>query len=259
MSTLRTVAPGYDNKYYKSSAYGGVNDCLRITGSSCIPNCVGYAWGAWYEMMGVKPKLSRANAKNWYGYTSDGYERSKTPELGAVACWGGGKYGHVAIVVGIHSDHITVAQSNYGGTRWELVNCYKMSNGLYRSHAGNTNMQGFILLPQGYKVVIPKPSTTASSGKVTTWNLSKRFAKGKKFIVQNTNGKGLCMRSYPSTSGKIIETIAENHAVYYFGRGAMNGNVCWYWVHDYSTGKEGYVYGGVHNSNKAPYLKNARP
>lgn len=261
MSTLRLSAPSTTNKYYLSSAYGGYNDCLRISGTSCLPNCVGYAWGAWYEMMRVRPKLSRGNACNWYGYTADGYQRSKTPELGAVACWGGNssnRYGHVAIVVGIFSNYIVVAQSNYGGYRWNMTRCYKMSNGLYKSAGGNTNMQGFILLPKQYKVVVASNNTSASTGgTVKTWDLSKKYGKGKKFVVKNTNGKGLNMRSYPSTGGKVICTIPQGASIYYYGRGAMNGTNCWYYV-AYGN-KEGYVYGGKYNSGVAPYLTNANP
>lgn len=253
MTTLRTASPSYENKYYKHVNYGGVNECLRISGSQCLPNCVGYAWGAWYEMMGKRPNLSRGNAKNWYGYTSDGYTRSKTAELGAVACWGGSGYGHVAIVVGIHSDHITVAQSNYGGNRFEVVNCYKMSNGLYKSHGGNTNMQGFILLPNEYKISTGNATTSNETGIVKTFHYSK-MSKGKTFVTKCA----LNMRDYPSTkSGKVKKTISANSKLYYYGYGAYNGNIVWYWVTDGTT--EGYVYGGVLNSGTAPYLKNANP
>ena len=260
MATLRTSSPSYENKYYKHTSYGGVNECIRISGSQCLPNCVGYCWGAWYEMMGKRPNLSRRNAKEWYGYTADGYARSKTPELGAVACWNG-TYGHVAIVVGIHSDHITVAQSNYGGVRWEMVNCYKMSNGLYKSHGGNTAMQGFILLPEGHKISTSTSSntSTAKSGKISYWNLSSKYGKGKKFVVRNTNGLGLNMRSAPSTSGKLLKNVPDGTSLYYYGRGAMNGNVCWYYVQEPNSKVEAYVYGGVYKSGKAPYLKNANP
>lgn len=252
MATLRTSSPSYENKYYKHTSYGGVNECIRISGSQCLPNCVGYCWGAWYEMMGKRPNLSRRNAKEWYGYTADGYARSKAPELGAVACWGGGQYGHVAIVVGIHDDHITVAQSNYGDNRFEVVNCYKMSNGLYKSHDGNTAMQGFILLPNEYKI---KTNATVSNetGIVKTF-CYKAMAKGKKM----TTKCALNMRTYPSTkSGSVKKTLAKGTNVWYYGYGAYNGNIVWYYVTDGKT--EGYVYGGVYNSGVAPYLKNANP
>lgn len=124
------------------------NPCLRISGSHCLPNCVGYVYGCWLEMFGSH-KLPTTDARTFYTHRVDGYSRSQIPKIGAIACWNG-VHGHVAIVVGIHSDHITVAQSNYGGTYFEVVDCYKMSNGSYRSHAGNTKFQGFIYPPDGF-------------------------------------------------------------------------------------------------------------
>lgn len=148
MVKLRTTAPAYTNKYYIHKDNGGLNECIKINNTKyCIPNCVGYAWGAWYEMLGKRPSLSRRNAELWYGWTNDGYKRGSTPKLGAVACYQGGTLddgtdgaGHVAIVVGINGNKITVAQSNYGGTRWELKT---YTNGIIPG----LKLQGYIYLP----------------------------------------------------------------------------------------------------------------
>nr|DAG68979.1 MAG TPA: CHAP domain protein [Caudoviricetes sp.] len=248
MTTLRVSPPATNNKYYTHTSYGGVNECIRINGGQCLPNCVGYCWGAWYEMMGKRPNLSRRNAKEWYGYTADGYARSRSPELGAVACWGGGQYGHVAIVVGIFNGYITVAQSNYGGNRWELVRCYKYGNG-YKSHGGNTHFQGFILLPQAYKIHVN--STPANSGGVKT-GFNRRYAKGRKM---NTK-VNLNLRDYPA-NGKVRAVIPKNQPIYWYGYYAITNNIVWYYV-AYGN-KEGYVYGGKLNSGVAPYVTNANP
>lgn len=104
----RLHAPDTDNKYYIKSGHTvggvrGVNDCIlgnskgRPTSGSVLPNCVGYAWGRAYEIMGTKPKLSINNANTFWGRTSDGYSRGQTVRLGAIACWDG-TYGHVAVV-----------------------------------------------------------------------------------------------------------------------------------------------------------------
>ena len=244
MSTLRTEAPSTTNKYYKHTSYGGLNQCLHIKNGSVLPNCVGYVWGAWYEMIGSAPKLSNGNAKTFYGNTSDGYQRSKTPELGAVACWND-TYGHVAIVVGIHIDHITVAQSNYGGVRWEMVNCYKMSNGLYKSHAGNTQMQGFILLPKGHKVVVKTDTSTTNKD-----YFQKEYANGKSFTV--TTKIGLNLRKSPSTNSVVVSTVPYNKKVMWYGYSRTVNNVIWFRVA--YNGKEGYVYGYKKGEAKAPYL-----
>ena len=121
----RLTEPSTSNKYWIHTSKGGVNECILITGNSCLPNCVGYTWGRFYEASGKRPKLSRANAENWYSY-NDGYERGKTPKLGAVICWSKGKVGngndgagHVAFVEEVYDDEsILVSASDYGGRRF---------------------------------------------------------------------------------------------------------------------------------------------
>ena len=175
--TIRTVAPEKTNKNYCYPT----NQALIISGSCCLPNCVGYVNGAFIEMFGSS-RLSTGNACTLYPHTQDGYRRSKTPVLGAVACWGAyyhNKWGHVGIVVGIFQSYITIAQSNYGGTFFEVVRCYKMANGGYRSAGGMESFQGFILPPDGYTYGgIMGKTTTASSGK-TVEQLAQEVIAGK--------------------------------------------------------------------------------
>ena len=123
--TKRTTAPSTTNKYYKHTSAGGYNSCIHITNGSVLPNCVGYAWGRFYEISGNKPKLSRRNAEDWYGYT-DGYKRGSTPRIGAVICWRKGKVGvnsdgagHVAVVEQINADgSILISESGYNSFRF---------------------------------------------------------------------------------------------------------------------------------------------
>lgn len=246
MAKVRTSSPSNSNKYYKHTSGGGVNECIRISGYSCLPNCVGYAWGAFYEQMGSRPKLSRRNAKEWYGYTADGYQRGQTPKLGAVACWGGGQYGHVAIVVGIYNDRIQVAQSNYGGNRFEVVDCYKTSTG-YKSHGGNVHFQGFIYCP----VTCSSNNGTTSSGGIVTGQ-NKKLANGKKYKTK----VNLNMRDYPDTKkGNVKKLIKKGTTLYYYGYYAINNGQMWYWVTDGTT--QGYVSGGGKlGSGASPYLEN---
>lgn len=148
---IRTTAPETNNSNY---CYPG-NPCIRISGNCCLPNCVGYVYGAWLEMFG-KHKLPATDARTFYGHRVDGYSRSNKPVIGAVACWDGNKYsshGHIAIVVGIGSDYITVAQSNYGGKYFEVVTCKTNGKGGYTTSGGNSNFQGFIYPPDGYAYV----------------------------------------------------------------------------------------------------------
>lgn len=244
MANVRTTAPSESNKYYKHTSGGGVNECIRINGYSCLPNCVGFAWGSFYEMGKKRPKLSRRNAKEWYGYTADGYARGKEPKLGAVACWGGTQYGHVAIVVGIYSDRIKVAQSNYGGNRFEVVDCYKTVTG-YKSHGGNVHFQGFI-----YPDFNVSAETKTTSGITTGKN--EKLANGKKYkTLVNLN-----MRDYPdSKTGKVKKLLKKGTTLWYYGYYAINNGTMWYWVTDGTT--EGYVCGGGKlGSGASPYLDN---
>lgn len=137
----RITAPSKDNKYFYSGnifykcGYG-------------MPNCTCYAWGRFYELTNTYPKLSTRNAENWY-VASDGYQRGKTPKLGAIACWskgivGNGKdgAGHVAVVEEIMTDgSILTSNSGYKSTNFYMKTIkppYSL-NGY--------NFQGFIYLP----------------------------------------------------------------------------------------------------------------
>lgn len=146
----RLKAPSTTDKNFLHHTKGGYNYCIQIEAGSCIPNCVGYAWGRWREILGKKHKLSTANAENWWGNTKDGYERGQTPKLGAVMCWAKGKAGvssdgagHVAVVEQIHEDgSVTYSNSNYSGTRFYM----KTLKPPFKLGAAYT-FQGFIYLP----------------------------------------------------------------------------------------------------------------
>lgn len=145
----RLTAPSTSDKHWIHTSRGGLNDCVHISGGSVLPNCVGYAWGRFYEITDEKPRLSRGNAEDWYGNTADGYKRSATPKLGAVACWRKGKVwnsadgcGHVAIVEEIKPNgDIVCSNSAWGGTRFYMKTYSKSAN--YNS--GTLTFQGFIL------------------------------------------------------------------------------------------------------------------
>lgn len=168
----RTTAPSTSSKYWKHTSAGGVNSCLLIKSGSVLPNCVGYAWGRFYEILGSKPKLSRRNAELWYGYTADGYKRGKTPKLGAVVCWAKGKVGnssdgagHVAIVEKIYSDgSFLVSQSGYNSKRFWTSKIPK--SGYLKGYT----FQGFIYNPA-------VKSTSSSSGSSSSGKSIETIAK----------------------------------------------------------------------------------
>ena len=145
----RLSAPSTTDKNYRHTSSGGYNPCIHISGGSCLPNCVGYAWGRWRELLGKSHNLSKANAELWWGNSADGYKRGSKPELFAVICWSKGKVGksadgagHVAIVEDIAADGtIITSNSGYGSKRFytqTLKPPYSLSG--YK-------LQGFIYLP----------------------------------------------------------------------------------------------------------------
>lgn len=179
----RTTAPSASNKYYIHKSKGGLGETILIKGNSVLPNCVGYCWSRAYECWGMRPKLSRGNAEDWYGF-KDGYKRSKTPKIGAIMCWRKGKVGygadgagHVAFVEQVNADgSVLVSQSNYSGTRFFTATIKKP----YAYGAGLT-FQGFILPPVDFT------TTTAKSGfTITGYDYPTTIKRGNYFTVRGT-------------------------------------------------------------------------
>lgn len=146
--TPRLTPPSSTDKNWIHYTAGGYNYCIKIYGNSCLPNCVGYAWGRWRELLGKYHKLSRGNAEVWYTNTSDGYKRGQTPKLGAVICWEGkgDLAGHVAIVEKINSDgSIVTSNSGYKSTYFYTSTIKPPYN-----IGSNYKFQGFIYNPNEY-------------------------------------------------------------------------------------------------------------
>lgn len=149
--TPRLTEPSTTNKNFIHTSSGGYNRCIVISNGSCLPNCVGYSWGRWREILGKNHNLSLNNAENWWGNTADGYKRGQTPKVGAVICWRKGQAGngadgagHVAIVEQVKSNgDIVTSESHYGGARWRSKT-YKAPNYYLGS---SYTFQGFIYLP----------------------------------------------------------------------------------------------------------------
>lgn len=145
-------APAEDNKNFIHTSAGGYNRCYHLGGGKVLPNCVAAAWGIWRQLLGADPKLARYNAEDWYNYTEDGYKRSQTPKLFAVACWKKGKLwnekdgaGHVAVVMEVKSNgDIVTSESVWEGARWRNKT-YTKKSGYYL--ASGYEFLGFILFP----------------------------------------------------------------------------------------------------------------
>lgn len=115
-----------------------------------IGNCTWYAYGRFWEISGAtsssqyRPTLNLGDAKYWYPYTQDGYQRGQTAKLGAIACWdsltGGG--GHVAIVEKIYPD----GSYDISNSAYELYyfRMYHIENNYFNP---DYSFQGFIYNP----------------------------------------------------------------------------------------------------------------
>lgn len=163
----RTTRPSEDSKYYKHTSAGGLNECLLLENGSTLPNCVGYTWGRAYEAMGSRPKLSRGNAEDWWGF-GDGYPRGQEPRAGAIACWRKGAAGnaadgagHVAFVEQVNANgSIITSESGYqSAAYWWRTTRFK-GNGSWGMSAAY-DFQGFIYLPVGG---LETPSRNTISG-----------------------------------------------------------------------------------------------
>lgn len=205
----RLSAPAATDKHWIHTSKGGLNSCILISGNSCLPNCVGYAWGRFYEILGKAPKLSRANAEMWFG-TKDGYKRGQTPELGAVICWRKGKAGwasdgagHVAIVEKVNDDgSIVISESGYKAFRFRT----RVLRPPYAIGSAYV-FQGFIYNPA-----------------------VKDAAKGKKYKALGN----MKFRAKPDLDSTVLDTVEKGTVL--TGTVDKNG-----WLKTTYNGKTGYV------------------
>lgn len=59
------------------------------------------------------------NANQWlYSASAAGFRTGSTPQVGAVAVWTAGAYGHVAVVTAVNGSQIQVVESNYAGNQY---------------------------------------------------------------------------------------------------------------------------------------------
>ena len=112
----RTVPPQIGEKWWDIK----YNKCLSISNGTVLPNCVGYAYGRFAEILGeFHPDLPMCNAGMWLDELKKKTSSLKwgtTPKLGAVAVWKEpGAYGHVGVVEYIYEDgSLMLSESGYG-------------------------------------------------------------------------------------------------------------------------------------------------
>lgn len=256
----RTSAPSTTDKNYIRYDEGGYNYCIEIKNGSCLPNCVGYAWGRWRELLGKYHDLSRRNAEMWWDYKQDGYKRGQTPKLGAVVCWSKGRVGneddgagHVGIVEKITTNEVVVSMSAYGGTRW-FTRTFKKGSYNYNSFV----FQGFIYPPVEFEEEKPattKPATSKPSTSTSTASTKKKtatnYAQSKSSSLNGTykTTDYLNIRNGAGTNHDIMVTVPPSTKVRCYGYYTSVKNVKWLYIQfDY----KGVEYTGFASSE---YLK----
>lgn len=225
----RLTAPDKTDKHWMHKSAGGVNECIHIKNGSVLPNCVGYAWGRWYELLGRKPKLSKGNAENWFG-KDDGYQRGQEPKVGAVICWSKGKVGvgsdgagHVAIVEEVKSDgSIVTSNSAYGSTRFYKKTLKPPYN------FGKYVFQGFIYLPMEFDNELTEVKATG---------VATGFLMSLAGTYQVTAKDGLNVRHGAGIAKKKMIAIPYGKEVKCYGYYSMSLGTRWLYVQ--------FMHGGV--------------
>jgi hypothetical protein len=153
---IRTTRPTSSDKYYITKSKGGYSTCIKgkPTDSQCdvLANCVGYACGAANEELnlGYEKYHLNCNAENFIERAiAAGLTVTKTPTLGAIACWEGkgSLAGHVAICVEVvNSNCCKFAQSGYGASKPFWVATHYNNNGRWGLSA-DYPFRGFIIIP----------------------------------------------------------------------------------------------------------------
>ena len=98
-----------------SSSSAASNNARYDAKSYYVGECT---WGVKSQLSWVGPYWGNAN--QWGASArAEGFSVGTTPQVGAVAVWGGGAYGHVAVVTAVESStNIQVSESNYMGRRY---------------------------------------------------------------------------------------------------------------------------------------------
>ena len=98
-----------------SSSSAASNNARYDAKSYYVGECT---WGVKSQVSWVGPYWGNAN--QWVASArAEGFSVGTTPQVGAVAVWVGGAYGHVAVVTAVESStNIQVSESNYMGRRY---------------------------------------------------------------------------------------------------------------------------------------------
>lgn len=113
------VTPTVSTPVVSSSSGSGSSAAARNASFDSSSYPVGECtWGVKSQLSWVGPYWG--DAKHWLASAAaEGFRTGSTPQVGAIAVWTGGYYGHVAVVTAVESStSIQVVESNYMGRRY---------------------------------------------------------------------------------------------------------------------------------------------
>ena len=114
-STTVSTPSNSSSSSSSSSSSAASNNARYDAKSYDVGECT---WGVKSQVSWVGPYWGNAN--QWVASArAEGFSVGTTPQVGAVAVWVGGAYGHVAVVTAVESStNIQVSESNYLGRRY---------------------------------------------------------------------------------------------------------------------------------------------
>lgn len=114
-STTVSTPSNSSSSSSSSSSSAASNNARYDAKSYDVGECT---WGVKSQVSWVGPYWGNAN--QWVASArAEGFSVGTTPQVGAVAVWVGGAYGHVAVVTAVESStNIQVSESNYMGRRY---------------------------------------------------------------------------------------------------------------------------------------------
>ncbi|HFI0020662.1 TPA: peptidoglycan hydrolase PcsB [Streptococcus suis] len=114
-STTVSTPSNSSSSSSSSSSSAASNNARYDASSYPVGECT---WGVKSQLSWVGPYWGNAN--QWVASArAEGFSVGTTPQVGAVAVWVGGAYGHVGLVTAVESStNIQVSESNYMGRRY---------------------------------------------------------------------------------------------------------------------------------------------
>lgn len=179
---LQISCPAAGDKYFNTSATGGVSTCIACSpcaqGLNTLPNCVGGAWGCYNKAAGRTDLIAYPpNAgRQWLlRAQQQGLSVSQYPSAGCVAVWGNPDNidtGHVAFVYKVDNDGtIYTSESEWKGRTW-VNRSYKPPY-----QYGSKKFLGFIHQPKAQHPVLREGSKGESVRHLQQLLISKGYQR----------------------------------------------------------------------------------